>query len=138
MKQPHKAQCTYQALDGGSVQDQNRRNEILQRFLVLNVLTLRLDDRVSLIQDFDDSLVSGSMGWVIRFVDPAIYATELDVDGMGEIAGMTKLYPVVEFLASHGVKRKSLVLPEVWKVELPNGEVLASRCQVGPSWFLSR
>ena len=116
-------------------------------------LSLRIDAQVMLIKNVDDTLVNGSMGRVLRFVDPAVYGTELDADGFGDVgvigavgavsavgsavkkngpsaAGTCKLYPVVEFLLPHGGNRHYLVMPEVWKVELPSGEVQVSRTQV--------
>jgi ATP-dependent DNA helicase PIF1 len=153
-------QFTFKSMDGGSITDENQRNKMLQNFMAPSVLTLRIDAQVMLIKNVDDTLVNGSMGRVVRFVDPAVYGTELDVDGeggmgvigaagvtgivgsaakksTGSTAGMTKLYPVVEFIIPHGGKRKFLVMPEVWKVELPNGEVQVSRSQVGLNWCLN-
>ena len=42
-------------------------------------------------------------------------------------------WPVVEFLirqGSHTAKRRMMMIPELWKVELPNGEIQVSRTQV--------
>ena len=41
-----------------------------------------------------------------------------------------KRYPVVEFNLPNGIRRRMLVMPEIWKVELPSGEVQVSRTQV--------
>lgn len=116
-------------------------------------LILRLDAQVMLIKNADENLVNGSMGRVVRFVDPAVFGTEFDEADAemsfsnvatigsgpqvgtaakkgGASAGMVKLYPVVEFLLPNGGRKTCLVLPEVWKVELPNGDVQVSRSQV--------
>jgi ATP-dependent DNA helicase PIF1 len=41
-----------------------------------------------------------------------------------------KRYPVVEFDLPNGIKRRMLVMPETWTVELPSGEIQVSRTQV--------
>jgi ATP-dependent DNA helicase PIF1 len=125
---------------------------MLANFMAPQKLILRLDAQVMLIKNADENLVNGSVGRVVRFVDPAVYGTEFDEvnDEMsfsnstvigagpqvgtaakkrGASAGMVKLYPVVEFSLSNGGRRSCLVLPEVWKVELPNGDVQVSRTQ---------
>ncbi len=105
-----------------------------------------------LIKNVDETLVNGSMGRLLRFVDPAIYGTEQDREQSGEagVVGATstnpgavakknpsnsagldvKMYPVVEFVMPSGARRRVLVMPEIWKLELPNGEVQVSRTQV--------
>lgn len=90
----------------------------------------------------DEMLVNGSMGTVVEFVEPANYLTNPDdpytsnpvkppskvkgKDGKGSAAVEMK-WPVVEFL---NPRRRILITPEVFKVELPNGEVQISRNQV--------
>jgi ATP-dependent DNA helicase PIF1 len=113
---------------------------------------LRVDAQVMLIKNVDETLVNGSMGRILRFVDPAIYGTEQDREQSGEggVVGATstnpdavakknhsnsaglgvKMYPVVEFVMPTGARRRVLVMPEIWKLELPNGEVQVSRTQV--------
>jgi len=146
------------ALDGGTIRDETQKQKMLANFMAPQTLLLRVDAQVMLIKNVDDMLVNGSMGRVLRFVDPAVYGTEFDVDGAmtGETAligsgpsvgtaktmasaGQVKLYPVVEFLLSNGGRRTCLVLPEVWKVELPDGEVQVSRTQLPLilSWAMS-
>lgn len=41
-----------------------------------------------------------------------------------------KRYPVIEFDLPNGIKRRMLVMPETWTVELPSGEIQVSRTQV--------
>jgi len=137
----------YQAKDGGSVQDPKQRQKMLSNFMAAETLSLRIDCQVMLIKNVDETLVNGSMGRVVRFVDPVAYTREQG----GEIAGGGsgpkkpvssaggKLYPLVEFVMPNGAKRPCLVLPEVWKVELPNGDVQVSRTQLPLilSWAMS-
>lgn len=150
-------QEVFKAVDGGSISDENQKQKMLANFMAPQLLQLRVDAQVMLIKNVDDTLVNGSTGRIVRFVDPAVYGTELDVDGAhtGEtgvigtgtaISGVgsaakkgaassasavkVKLYPVVEFLLPNGGRRLFLVMPEVWKVELPNGEIQVSRTQV--------
>ena len=145
-------QDKFVAIDGGAIQDPNQREKMLANFMAPKYLELRIDAQVMLIKNVDESLVNGSMGRVLRFVDPAIYGTEADHDLMaGERGGVlgasstagassasskksaaisNKGYPVVEFILPNGSKRRMLVMPELWKVELPSGEVQVSRLQV--------
>lgn len=94
-----------------------------------------------LIKNMDEYLVNGSLGTVVEFGDPAnwnMYPPEDEAkkpasSGPGEkkpSSGMT--LPVVEFPQS---RRRLLIQPDVWKVELPNGEVQVSRTQVGSLAF---
>jgi len=83
--------------------------------------------------------VNGSMGKIIRFVDPNVAGgieESNDVAGKNgkdgrksALVGKSIEYPVVEFTIPGG-KRELLVLPETWKVELPSGEVQVSRVQL--------
>lgn len=132
--------------DAGAIVDRIQREKMLQNFMAPAKLVLRVDAQVMLIKNVDDTLVNGSMGRVVAFLDPASaskdpeYASDLGVIGgsSGAAGGTAKqikavsisdVYPLVEFIAPNGFKRRMLVLPEVWKVELPNGEVQVSRTQ---------
>lgn len=101
-----------------------------------------------LIKNTDETLVNGSVGKVMGFYDQGTYNKMLV--GMGEepqeptedakknskgkkegAAAGQPVYPLVRFpLANMGGTRDMLMVPETWKVELPNGEVQASRTQV--------
>lgn len=94
-----------------------------------------------LIKNMDEVLANGTMGNVVRFVGPNVEggALELgDATGNGRqerkkkrnLAEKSIEYPIVEFTVRGG-KREVLVLPHMWKMELPSGEVQASREQVG-------
>ncbi|KAL0953746.1 hypothetical protein HGRIS_014925 [Hohenbuehelia grisea] len=159
MSQLQGQEQVFKALDGGTIQDEQQRTKMLANFMAPARLVLRQDAQVMLIKNTDEMLVNGSMGRVLRFVDPSKWGTEADDEsGIGPplVVGSTgdakskdkkpaaavgeiKLYPVVEFLLPHGGTRQVLVVPEVWKVELPDGEVQVSRTQLPliPSWAMS-
>ena len=142
----------YPASDGGTIQDAKQRTTMLANFLAPETLVLRLNSQVMLIKNTDETLVNGSMGHVIGFYDPATF--RLDSKGEPEIfeevfentaqgkrakakkakmiaEGSVLKYPYVRFpiAGSRGLHRDVLVQPESFKVELPNGEVQASRTQ---------
>lgn len=139
----------YAAKDGGSLKDLNQRQKMLANFMAPERIVLRIDSQVMLIKNVDDTLVNGSMGRIVRFVDQATYSKEQgqDVTVLGGNSGMKKpvstvggtRYPLVEFLLPNGSMRPCLVMPEVWKVELPDGEVQVSRTQLPLilSWAMS-
>jgi ATP-dependent DNA helicase PIF1 len=146
---------TFKAIDGGSILDMMQREKMLSNFMAPKNLTLRIDAQVMLIKNTDDTLVNGSMGRVLRFVDEAVYGTEADPDfqlgdsvlGSGSATINEKpsaaaiaqnILPVVEFVLPNGTKRRTLVKRDVWKVELPSGEVQVSRSQVRASSLLYR
>jgi ATP-dependent DNA helicase PIF1 len=144
----------FHSVDGGTIQDMAQREKMLANFMAPQRLTLRLGAQVMLIKNVDEMLVNGSIGKVLRFVDPAIYGTPDDPEFTGgafkfvggaplPTAGnsaaeenenaatfVVKRYPVVEFFLRNGFKRRMLVMPETWRVELPSGEIQVSRTQV--------
>lgn len=151
----------FRAVDGGTIHDEAQKQKMLANFMAPADLHLRVDAQVMLIKNVDETLVNGSTGRVVRFVDPAVYGTDLDsehghgeggvvgtanaITGVGSAAkkgaasaGIAKLYPVVEFLLPNGGRRLFLVMPEVWKVELPNGEIQVSRSQVSAFVFAGK
>lgn len=104
-------------------------------------LSLRIDAQVMLIKNMDETLVNGSIGRIVNFVDPELYA-DTNPFGFGGGGGGepdwedendeedAALYPLVEFVLPRGATRRVVITPEVWKSELPNGEVQVSRNQV--------
>lgn len=98
-----------------------------------------------LIKNMEETLVNGSMGTIVGFSEPEKFMTNPDdpyavsilpapkpgsqMGGKdrGKNAGMAQKWPVVEFA---GLRRRVLIQPESWKVELPDGEVQVSRTQV--------
>lgn len=112
---------------------------MLSNFMAAKELRLRVDAQVMLIKNVDEQLVNGTMGRVIRFIDPVSYTAETGhdtVNGVGATSAIPKKsspssrWPEVEFSLANGGKRTVLVTPETWKVELPSGEVQVSRLQV--------
>jgi len=121
-------------------------------------LELKKGAQVMLIKNMDESLVNGSLGTVVGFMSESM--VELMGGGDGYCSGDevdatfkkrvqalgrqletsdTREYPLVRFHAVDGSRRSLLCVPEEWKVELPNGDVQASRKQLPLilAWALS-
>ncbi|KTW27996.1 hypothetical protein T552_01860 [Pneumocystis carinii B80] len=149
---------TFEALDSGTV-DKVQRDKLLSSCMAPARIDLKEGAQVMLIKNFDDQLVNGSLGKVIGFMnektfqiwqedepddDPFNYHEQIDDSNIDEIkkrkkrriakmqsaAATGKLWPLVRFTLSNGLTRDMLVQPEQWKIELPNGEVQASRSQI--------
>jgi ATP-dependent DNA helicase PIF1 len=144
--------------DAGTVSDPVQREKMLQNFMAPKDLVLKIDAQVMLLKNIDETLVNGTVGRVTGFYD----ATEVDIGEKGELiqvydpkekkqlsaagkaklkeqqGGVLKKYPLVEFKVPRGT-RQLLVMPETFKVELPNGEIQASRTQLPLilSWAMS-
>lgn len=122
--------------------------------------------QVMLIKNIDNSLVNGSLGRIIAFLDENMFKfyvededTYLDANDSHSDSEKTKQaraklraftnkhstnsdstkYPMVRFTMPDGTTRDLLCIPEQWKVESPRGEILASRSQVPLilAWALS-
>ncbi|KAJ8489347.1 hypothetical protein ONZ51_g2972 [Trametes cubensis] len=129
----------YNAYDGGTIADLQQRDKMLANFMAPKRLVLKEGAQVMLIKNMDETLVNGTMGKIIGFVDPA---AALDDDagkpsskGAKEpkataSLGSRQLLPMVEFLQPGGLRRQVIIQPDTWKVELPNGEVQVSRTQI--------
>lgn len=120
-------------------------------------LELKKGAQVMLIKNMDETLVNGSLGTVVSFKTQDTFLKPGGEDGsdveseaarrvrafnsaLGDgIKGDTKEYPVVAFHAVDGTQRRILCVPEDWKVELPTGELQASRKQLPLilAWALS-
>ncbi|KAG9891180.1 hypothetical protein KCU78_g12101, partial [Aureobasidium melanogenum] len=122
-----------------------------------------------LIKNIDESLVNGSLGKIIGFMnetqfdsynnnEEAFLATQggtlKDEDAIGGrdkkktarerlmdnlLGSTTQIWPVVRFTLADGTTRDLLCQRETWKIELPDGEVQASRAQIPLilAWALS-
>ena len=116
-----------------------------------------------LIKNMDDTLVNGSLGKVIGFMSEQTFDKyhqneeeflAIHGDGGEEIAhpdmksktktdllgvSTSQTFPLVRFAIADGTTRDLLCQREPWKIELPNGEVQASRSQVPLilAWALS-
>ena len=146
--------------------DSVQRDKMLSNCMAPPKITLKKGAQVMLIKNMDDSLVNGSIGRVVNFMSPKLYdyytANEDDfgpAEDMGpsetvdeqarskiksfmnqELAGSTsESWPLVRFHLPDGSHRELLCRPELWKIELPNGDVQASRLQVPLilAWALS-
>lgn len=159
----------YEAKDGGAIQDKVARDKILANCMAPETIILKKGAQVMLIKNMDEDLVNGSIGRVIAFMDETefdkykfsdeisdIVKSEIEAGGL-DLTGFelpkedkakqrlkdnlttARKYPLVRFNISDGTTRDMLCLHESWKVELPNGEVQASRQQVPLilSWALS-
>lgn len=158
---------TYAASDTG-VPDLNVRAKILSNFLAPEQLTLKKGAQVMLIKNMDTQLVNGTLGKVVSFMDEAAYATyKSDEDTYHaaytegasddektkvarekfnaqrfknqEPGAVTRYWPVVRFLLPDNTCRDLLCLPEEWKTESQQGEIVAKRTQVPLilAWALS-
>ncbi|KAI0078710.1 hypothetical protein K474DRAFT_870327 [Panus rudis PR-1116 ss-1] len=120
----------YLANDGGTAYGTEQGAKLLSNFMAPERLALKLGAQVMLIKNMDDLHANGSMGTVVDFSDGNnSVLDEPPPAGKPNApkAPLGKLWPVVEFISS---RRRILIEPEVWKIELPNGEVQASRTQV--------
>ncbi|THH32533.1 hypothetical protein EUX98_g1662 [Antrodiella citrinella] len=135
----------YRASEGGTLVGTEQGAKLLANFMVPSTLSLKVGAQVMLVKNMDETLVNGSMGTIVEFADPATYAANNEDEfiekptatGEKKIphVGVGSKWPVVEFLN----RRRLLVQPEVWKVELPNGEIQVSRTQLPLilSWAMS-
>src|SRR6266404_5802853 len=126
---------TFYAKDGGSTGDEQRQ-KLLDNFLAQQVLHLTIGAQVMLIKNIDETLVNGSMGIVVAFESPLTFAQDLSGEIISPETRAIKALsldeakrkrPVVNFNVPGGGIRRVLLEPETWKVELPSGEVQASR-----------
>lgn len=160
---------TFDARDGGTITDLNQRTKLLSNCMAPERIDLKKGAQVMLIKNIDEQLVNGSLGRVVAFMNEATFEryreSEDDyVNGQGDLIdeavveqnkkntikmglGMNGerlsdsagLYPLVQFTLPDGTLRQLLCQRESWKIELPNGEVQASRSQIPLilAWALS-
>ena len=158
----------FKAVDGGSTTDVQRREKLLQGGMAPPLVTLKKGAQVMLIKNIDDRLVNGSVGKVTGFMDKTTFdyfhANEDEfqtahptmaledeaiappwkkktapVRNKDLVEGTGQKWPLVRFMLADGSSRELLCQRESWKVELPNGEVQASRSQIPLilAWALS-
>ncbi|EOR01180.1 hypothetical protein E3P92_01743 [Wallemia ichthyophaga] len=150
---------TFSALDSGEL-PVDQRDKVLSNFMAPKQLHIKLGCQVMLIKNIDETLVNGSLGRVIDFIDAVRYtrgeaSKRLEEDeeyddsvhkarsaalgarkGDPQVSGQpTKkdqgtAYPLVHFLLPNGGYRELLCVPDVWRTEGVNGKIEASRNQV--------
>ena len=156
----------FPADDGGSILDKAQREKLLANCMAPQNLTLKKGAQVMLIKNIDETLVNGSIGKVIAFMDEkmfdiyhedeegfqAVETMDINEEDMTEsrkklramiskdlVGDTSRKWPLVRFAIADGTSRDLLCQKESWKIELPNGEVQASRQQVPLilAWALS-
>lgn len=156
----------FRAEDSGSIQDHAQREKLLSSCMAPPLITLKKGAQVMLIKNIDDTLVNGSVGKVVAFMDEktfdiyhededefqAVETMDLDHEEMTRsrlklkqlinkdlVGDTSQKWPLVRFAIADGSSRDLLCQRESWKIELPNGEVQASRAQVPLilAWALS-
>lgn len=157
---------TFNAVDSGTIQDLEIRQRTLANCMAPSTIQLKKGAQVMLIKNMEDTLVNGSIGRVVAFMDEATYGfyTENEYDFAVDDGNLSdeekasrarkklksmyykdggvvssKKWPLVCFVLADGTERHLLCHPETWKVELPNGEVQAQRQQIPLilAWALS-
>lgn len=156
---------TFTAIDSGSITDQLHRDRLLSNCMAPPTINLKKGAQVMLIKNMEDTLVNGSVGRVVAFMDESTFdyyrTNEDDFTGdgkegsddesnarkkiralaHGKEGGVTtgRKWPLVCFIQPDGTERHLLCQPESWKIELPNGEIQAMRTQVPLilAWALS-
>ncbi|KAF3904134.1 hypothetical protein AA313_de0203748 [Arthrobotrys entomopaga] len=158
----------YTAQDESAILDAQQRDKLLSNCMAPQTLELKVGAQVMLVKNMDETLVNGSLGRIISFVSEKTF-NMADETGTADIifgsqegeeygvmsgaqkaiferysneqssTSTIKKYPLVQWSIADGTQRRTLVLPEAWKFELPTGEVQASRKQVPLilAWALS-
>ena len=156
----------FRALDGGTIQDVGQRDKLLSNCIAPPNISLKKGAQVMLIKNIDETLVNGSLGKVVSFMDEKTFdiyheneddfqeveAMDLNSESLElsrqkinalrnkDLAGDTsQKWPLVRFVLADGTSRDLLCQRETWKIELPNGEIQASRQQIPLilAWALS-
>ena len=159
---------TFESRDGGTIADKTMRDKLLQNCMAPEMIHLKKGAQVMLIKNIDESLVNGSLGKIIGFMSEIQFDSYIEDEhrfaatqggtfkneaaGPGDKVDMAKkrimdnmlgstsrAWPVVRFTIADGTTRDLLCQPETWKIELPDGEVQASRSQIPLilAWALS-
>ena len=158
------ASFDFTAQDGGTIHDTEQRTRLLSNCMADQQISLKKGAQVMLIKNIDESLVNGSIGRVIAFMDEKTYdvyhesspddTNFEELNGSGAAATTSRWrdfankepppitgqkWPLVRFKLSDGTSRDLLCVRETWKIELPDGEVQAARNQVPLilAWALS-
>ena len=156
----------FPAEDGGSIVDKAQRDKLLANCMAPQTISLKKGAQVMLIKNIDETLVNGSIGKVIAFMDEkmfdiyhddedefqAVETMDPNDEEMSEsrkklkaminkdlVGDTSRKWPLVRFAVADGTSRDLLCQRESWKIELPDGDVQASRSQVPLilAWALS-
>jgi ATP-dependent DNA helicase PIF1 len=151
---------TFTAVDSGTIKEPQFREKLLSNCMAPPVIHLKKGSQVMLIKNMEESLVNGSIGRVVAFMDESTF--DMYIENEGEFTGgkyemddeelaaararkklkgmankdgaggvtVTRKWPLVCFIQPDGTERHLLCQPETWKIELPSGEVQAQRQQV--------
>lgn len=119
----------YTSYDTGTLQG-DLRERLLENFMAPRHVCLKRGAQVMLIKNIEDTLVNGSIGIVLDFVDDAAHEDEHGDEGVSGARKSGRLWPLVRFFLPHGGTRDQLIRPEVWKSEDVNGDALAQRRQL--------
>lgn len=143
--------------DAADTGEPSVREKLLENMMAPKSIELKKGAQVMLIKNLDETLVNGSLGKIRGFMSESMFEATIGHDGIDSddetrskkiIKSFSrdsnalkdmKEYPLVQFTGSDGSQRTMLMLPEDWKVELPNGEVQAQRRQLPLilAWALS-
>lgn len=66
-------EVVFEAVDGGSMSDPETRERLLGNFLTPKMVNLKRGAQVMMVKNIDETLVNGSLGKVIDFIDPSTY-----------------------------------------------------------------
>lgn len=155
----------YEARDGGTITDKTMRDKLLSNCMAPESINLKKGAQVMLIKNIDESLVNGSLGKIIGFMTESEFDNYTENENqfaatqggtfkdetkdrtalaknrlMDNLLGSTtQRWPVVRFTLADSTTRDLLCQRETWKIELPDGEVQASRAQIPLilAWALS-
>lgn len=142
----------FMALDSGDL-PKDQRDKVLSNFMAPKVLHLKVNSQVMLIKNIDETLVNGSQGRVVAFVDVVSYTKGTSMHNDEDLRSLKRKgsssvvdefsisnrptkrdsgipYPLVQFLLPNGRLREILCVPDVWKTEGINGKIEAARNQV--------
>lgn len=150
----------FRAVDGGSITDVAQREKLLANCMAPPLLSLKKGAQVMLIKNIDETLVNGSIGKVVAFMDEKTFdfyhedesgfqavdsSVSVDDEAVSEsrrklkglinkdlVGDTSQKWPLVRFpmAGGSGNTRDLLCQPEQWKIELPNGEIQAYRTQI--------
>ena len=156
----------FKAIDGGSITDIHQRQKLLANCMAAPTITLKKGAQVMLIKNIDETLVNGSVGRVVNFMTETRFDHYIEheddyqeIDDMNQSeeavssrekireltndkepkTSTSQIWPLVRFRLPDGNTRELLCQPEPWNIELPSGEIQASRLQVPLilAWALS-